>query len=238
MKRNRWFPSRISQQVIFLINYADKVGAYGTATGMDANATLDTVADARWLVYVLGSWLTDVRTFSGAATNAIDVAMYGQTGGSSFPMPTFTAPALPTTPVPPVVARPAGGMTRILDYIAQLKLRPGYDEPMGIDLGVIGSEDTADHPTPEFSLELAQGSGCQCVMINFTKFSHQGVYIECRRNGGPYELAAIDTEKPYVDERPLLDPTKPEIREYRLRFWDKGTPNGPWSEVQKITVSP
>jgi hypothetical protein len=39
-------------------------------------------------------------------------------------------------------------------------------------------------------------------------------------------------------DRPLLNPAQPEVREYRLRFWDKGTPNGAWSEVQKITVAP
>jgi hypothetical protein len=36
----------------------------------------------------------------------------------------------------------------------------------------------------------------------------------------------------------LLVATQPEVREYRLRFWDKGTPNGDWCDVVKITVSP
>ena len=31
---------------------------------------------------------------------------------------------------------------------------------------------------------------------------------------------------------------QPEVREYRMRFWDKGTPNGDWTPVQKQTVSP
>jgi hypothetical protein len=29
-----------------------------------------------------------------------------------------------------------------------------------------------------------------------------------------------------------------EVREYRMRFWDKGTPNGDWTDVVKVTVSP
>jgi len=28
------------------------------------------------------------------------------------------------------------------------------------------------------------------------------------------------------DERPLLAAGTPEVREYRMRLWDKGTPNG------------
>ena len=41
-----------------------------------------------------------------------------------------------------------------------------------------------------------------------------------------------------LDERPLLVPGTPEVREYRMRFWDKGTPNGDWTDVVKVTVSP
>ena len=29
-----------------------------------------------------------------------------------------------------------------------------------------------------------------------------------------------------MDERPLLTAGTPGVREYRMRFWDKGTPNG------------
>ena len=50
-------------------------------------------------------------------------------------------------------------------------------------------------------------------------------------------IPAIDTETLYVDERPLLVAGTPEVREYRLRFWDKGTPNGDWTPVDKTTVA-
>ena len=41
-----------------------------------------------------------------------------------------------------------------------------------------------------------------------------------------------------MDERPLAVATVPEVREYRARFWDKGTPNGDWCDVGKVTVAP
>ena len=66
---------------------------------------------------------------------------------------------------------------------------------------------------------------------------HIGIYIESRRGVGPWEFLAIDTQAPYDDDRPLLVAGTPEVREYRLRFWDKGTPNGDWTPVQKVTVS-
>ncbi len=233
MQRQKYYPSRIAQQVLWLTNYADKVTGYLTAVGMAA-AAAETVADAKWLTYVLGAWLSDVRAFNKAATDAIEIAQTGLTGGSTYEMPVFTAPAPPAA----VVAVAAGALTRIFKVVAQFKETNGYTTAMGEDLGVIGAEDNTDHPTPKYSLALGQGAGCQCVDISFTKFTHQGVYIESKRGNGNWEFVAIDTEKPYTDDRPLLDPAQPEVREYRLRFWDKGTPNGPWSEVQKITVAP
>jgi len=65
-----------------------------------------------------------------------------------------------------------------------------------------------------------------------------GIYGESRRNNGPWEFLTIDTESPYLDERPLLTPGTPEIREYRARFWNKSTPNGEWTDVVKVTSPP
>jgi hypothetical protein len=233
MQRQKYYPSRIADQIVWLSNYADKAPDYLTAVGMGALGT-PTVTDARWLIYVLGLWLTDVRSFNRAATEDIELALAGPGSGAPMVLTEFTVPGLPpnTTPVE------AGALTRIFKVVAQFKEATGYTTAMGEDLGVIGAEDTADHPTPKYSLALGQGAGCQCVDISFTKYTHQGVYIESKRGTGNWEFVAIDTEKPYTDDRPLSNPAQPEVREYRLRFWDKGTPNGPWSEVQKITVAP
>ena len=93
--------------------------------------------------------------------------------------------------------------------------------------------------TPRFLTELLQGSAAQTVKLTFYKQGHQGVYMECRRGpNGVFEFLAIDTESPYLDERPLLVAGQPEVREYRMRFWDKGTPNGDWTDVTSETVSP
>ena len=41
-----------------------------------------------------------------------------------------------------------------------------------------------------------------------------------------------------VEWSALTLPGTPEVRQYRLRYWDKGTPNGDWTEVATITVGP
>lgn len=74
--------------------------------------------------------------------------------------------------------------------------------------------------------------------MRFAKYGHMGVHIESRRGTGGWALITIDTESPHEDDRVLLAANTPEVREYRMRFWDKGAPNGDWTDVRRVTVSP
>lgn len=244
MKRQNYFPSRIADQVNWLENFGNKITIHGASVGLDAPTVAAARNDALWGHYVLGTWLTAVRAFAPSTTEAVDIALNG-TGGAGVELPTFTAPDLPAadpTATPPVAAvTPAlpGLLTRIFTLIALIKNNPGYTEAIGQDLRVIGPEDTTVIPVPKFLSQLLQGSGSQTVNLTFYKYGHMGVYIESKRGAaGAWEFLAIDTESPYTDERPLLTAGQPEVREYRMRYWDKGTPNGDWTDVQKVTVSP
>lgn len=234
MKRQNYYPSRLGDQVNWLDNYANKLPLYGAAPlGLAAGEVTASVADARWGNYVLGTWLPAVRAFSPSTTDSVDDVLTG--GGTSvIVLPTFTAPALPAG----VVAGLPGLLNRVFNMAAKIKLASGYTDAIGTDLGIIGAEDTAQPSAPKFSIAPEQGDGCQCVKLGFFKYSHMGVHIEGRRGAGAWEFLAIDTESPYMDERPLLVANTPEVREYRMRFWDKGTPNGDWTDVAKLTVSP
>jgi hypothetical protein len=154
-----------------------------------------------------------VCAFALASTQAVD-ELLGGTGASPIVLPAFNVPALPAgvAPVPP------GALTRIFDLVREIKENNAYTEAIGLDLGIVASEDTAIHPVPDFDGIVEQGTGCQCVRLVFRKWGHQGVTIESRRGGGDFAQLAIDTESPYLDERPLLSPTAPEIREYRARY--------------------
>ena len=159
------------------------------------------------------------------------------TGFNCAPRGRASFAAGPEAP-PPHVA--PGVLPRTFAAIKRLKTSSGYlanAEAIGQDLGIIGAEDTAEHLAPEYKLKIEDGPSCQCVRIDFTKFGHKGVWIESRLNNGAWAFLAIDSEKPYIDNRPLLAAPAAETREFRLRFWDDG-PNGDWSPVQKVTVGP
>jgi hypothetical protein len=233
MKRQNYYPSRIGDQVNWLDNFSVKLPIHGAAVGLAAGDITAAVNDAKYGNYLLGTWLSAVRAFAPSTTEAVDGALTG-TGTTAIALPTFTAPALPTGVTAPL----PGVLTRLFALIGQIKKASGYTETIGADLNIIGPPET-EKSEPKFLPELVQGATGQTVKLTFYKYTHMGVYIESRRGpGGAWEFLGIDTESPYVDERPLLAATTPEVREYRMRFWDKGTPNGDWTAVSKVTVSP
>lgn len=235
MKRQTYYPSRIAKQVEWHDNFRSKLGGYTTALGLDPAIVTAAIADARWIMHVLGTWLATVRAYAPACTDAVDDVLTGS-GVDPFVLPVFVPPALPAgvVPVPP------GALDRIFALVQIIKNSAGFTEAIGTDLGIVGAEDTSDHPLPKFTLKAELGDGCECVKIGIKRYDHMGVYIESRRGGqnAPWEFLTIATGRSYMDERPLLVATQPEIREYRMRFWDDGTPNGSWTDIGKVTVSP
>jgi len=51
-------------------------------------------------------------------------------------------------------------------------------------------------------------------------------------------MLGIDLNSPYLDERALLVAGQPEVRDYRLQFYDDDGPTGDFTPIQSVTVTP
>lgn len=233
MKRQNYFPTRRVEEPEWFANFADKLATYETELGIVALTLAARVNDARFSGYSAGLWLAQSRAFAPACTSALD-GLYTGTGTAPFVLPGFVAPPLPAgvTPVPP------GALARLFDFIAIIKRAPGYTEAIGLDLRIVGPEQPPPSALPVFTVAAVTGTACQCVRISFKKYGNMGVVVESRRGTGDWEVLIIATKSPWLDGRPLLVPTAPEIREYRLRFWQDGEAVGDYTDVAKVTVSP
>ncbi|HCN30878.1 MAG TPA: hypothetical protein DIT64_19590 [Verrucomicrobiales bacterium] len=242
MKRQKYYPSNQDQEPEWLTNFAFVLPQHTASLSLDSGTVEEAVADARWLAYMINDWLSVTRAFPEAVTSALKEARTG-TGTEALVLPALVAPPLPagdpdaTPPIPPVVARPPGALDRIFRLVKDIKNKPGFTEAVGNELRVLG-DSYSEPDLPKFSLKAVQGQGCQCVEIRFFKYGRTGVWIESRRGGGAWEMLGIDTESPYLDERALLAAGVPEVREYRMRFWHKGSPTGDWTDIASITVAP
>lgn len=235
MKRNEYYPNNLAQRPEWHTNLAAKVQEYATELTLSADIVNNTVADNLTLAYGYGVWITNVRDYSPACTAAL-VDLATGTGGAAFAFPTLAVPAPPTLPVGADPVLP-GALDRTFKLVQEIKAKPGYTEAIGLDMGIVGSEDAAEHTAPEISLKTEPGQGCQCVKVRFKKFGHYAVAIYSKRGADDWELLGIDKESPYQDERPLLVAGQPEVRQYKARFWDAGAEGGDWTDVASITVT-
>jgi hypothetical protein len=124
----------------------------------------------------------------------------------------------------------------IFALIAKMKLRAGYTDAIGTDLGIVGSAET-EKALPKFSVRMLQGGGCQFVKLTFTNTI---TWASILRAGAAPACASSSpsTPKALMKTSARWSPQPPEVREYRMRLWDKVTPNGDWTDVVKVTVSP
>ena len=152
----------------------------------------------------------------------------GEGDSSTHPCPSIF-------PAPPPIPTP-GILKRLFSQIARIKASAHYNEDIGRNLNIISTIIKVDHPIPEFTTAVELGAEGSRVRINFKKHGHDGIWIESRINNGDWAFLAIDTVKPYLDERPLSVANTHEVREYRKRWWDKSQAHGEWSASLKVVV--
>jgi hypothetical protein len=232
MTRQDYYPVSIPAQVLWLRHFADTLPQYIGALAIDETRLRDGIADALWLAYVIGPWRTELRRIAPAGTAAIEHAQTGKGDHAAMQLPLYQLPPLPEGVVP----RPAGALKRLFKLVRTIKFAKGYTDGIGQLLGILPKQDTSEHATPTFKIKVLPASPNQKVAIRSSKHGHDGVFIETRRGGGDWEKLAISMKHLHEDKRPLLVPGQPELREYRLRFWDNGKPNGDWTDVATVTV--
>ena len=235
MTRQRYFPNTVDARPGWFHIFATELAVANAVLGLPAPDVTAIIADAKFLEYAGGPWLTAAREFGPACTAALE-DLYAGTGTVPCVLPVFTVPALPAG----VVAVLAGALARIFAFVQTIKASPNYTDAIGLQLGIIGPADGTPgaQPLPAFTLKTERGTAGEAVKIVFKKYGRQGVVIFSKRGSGGWEMLAIDLSSPYLDDRPLLVAGQPEVREYRLQFYDDSAPVGDFTDVASATVAP
>jgi hypothetical protein len=229
MSGGTFFPNTEAEQVVWLSHYALKIPIHGPICGISDTEIQATLKDIAYWVWMLQHWHPATQHDAKESTAHKLMMISGSgTGSTSHPQPTVF-------PDPPPIPEP-GIQKRLFSQIARIKASLEFNDSIGHDLGIIAKTTATVHPIPEFSLTVEMGATGPRVRIDFKKYGHDGIWIETRTNGSEWFFLAIDTVKPYYDERPLAPGNTHETREYRLRWWDKSEPHGEWSAVQKAVV--
>jgi len=233
MRRNVYFPLRQADQIIWLANFANKLPGYATTLGLTTAQVNAAVADARWLIYIIESWLGAVRAWSLACTDAVTVAQSGD-GTALMALPVFTAPELPEG----VTAVNTGALDRIFALVQIIKDSGKCSDPIGSDLGVVGAEQAGpDFDTfgPQFKVKLtASGVFLDWGWEGFAAFLDMIEFQVDRSDGKGFVFLANDTTPGYTDTCPR--PAQPVKWKYRAIFRVGDQRVGQWSNDVSITV--
>lgn len=231
MPNQPYIPADEANRSIWLSHFAAKLPLHAPTLGIDKNeidAILSGIAFFDWIVH---TWNPTVQK------NALEATAYKNMIASGTAQQIQPLPGHVVFDQQPAVCMP-GILNRLANLVQRIKLSPGYNESIGQDLGIVGTQNIITHPVPEFSLVYDRSDGKDRVKIAFTKYEHEGISINGRRNNGEWEHLGIATTKPWHDDRPLLTAGLSEMREYRLCWWDKNYANGDYSPIQIITVGP
>jgi hypothetical protein len=232
MKHQAYYPSRYAEQVQWLENFIAKISGYATALGLDPAVVADIIKDARWVMYVIGPWLTANRAHNLACTQA---AKQAQTGtGGMLTLPVFTAPALPAGTVP----RDEGSLTRIFDLVAEIKENNGCTDAMCSDLRIVGAESSGpDFATlaPELTVEITGNT----VKLGWGWQGYRQWLDQCeiqvdRSDGKGWVILTFDTTPNYVDSHPF--PSALAQWKYRAIYRVDDVQVGQWSPVVTLNV--
>ncbi len=150
--------------------------------------------------------------------------------------------ATPATPTIPTIAPPAtipapGIVPRVRAIIQRIKSHPNYTEAMGQDMGIVApSSAPTGTPKPTATADAQPDSH---ILIKWVKGAFDGVQIESQRAGETtWTLIGMDTSSPYLDSRAPLIAGQPEVRRYRLRYFQSDVPTGDYSDIIVITTTP
>ncbi|MGL4553214.1 MAG: hypothetical protein ACRC33_18775 [Gemmataceae bacterium] len=117
----------------------------------------------------------------------------------------------------------------------RIKNHPNFTAAVGEQLGVVGPEESTDLAAEKPTL-VARSVATGAVTIGFNKSVSSGVRILSKRGAeAGFTFLAIDTESPYVDNRPNLG-AGPETRQYQAQYLDGDDPVGLLSDVLVVTV--
>lgn len=240
MKRNKYYPTREPERPEWHVNFATKLPLYGPALGLTPTQIANAVADNLMLAFGLGEWRTNLYELGPAGTAALRDLETG-TGNATFAFPTYTAPTPPTLPPTADPVTP-GALERTFLLVQEIKGKKAYTLPMGLDMGIVGSEvpppPPGEAPAPVVTATVISGEGNQAVSLKFVKAGHEGVHGETQRGSGGWEPLVVSTKSPIVDSRALLVAGQAEVRQYRFRYYDAGKANGAWTDVIRVTVGP
>ena len=152
MAKTYYLPTDDTSKLAWLINFNNKLSGYATLFGLVVADTTSVANDAAMFKYSLDL----VENFNAEKKERTTFKNLMRDGADTTT--TATLPTVPTPPTAPTMVTP-GIFPRVTKLVAHLKVHPAYNEAIGKDLGIEGSESSAAKAAlkPQITYEFKAG---------------------------------------------------------------------------------
>lgn len=225
MKKDKYLPRPDDKRVKWLNDFAAKLPTHAATLNVSAAELTSVQNDAAmfaYLVSLVGIFITEKEE----RVNYKDLMRDGPIG-----TPAGDFPDMPLLGTPPTAVAP-GIFPRISKIVGRIKNHDNYNDAIGKDLGIIGSEQILDdvNMKPVLKLTLAALK----VNVGWKKGNATAIRIEKAIGTGDFAFLAIDTEPDYLDTTAL--PATATVWRYRAIYMIGDDIVGQMSDEVKITV--
>lgn len=226
MAKNRYLPSSDAEKAIWLNNFMLKFASYSVQLGFTAAEAAALAADALCFHFSV-DYASNVKTQSKEVSRFKDKLRDGLIGDLG------PLPILPAVAAPPLV--PAGVFKRVSVFVARVKASPNYNEGIGEEMGIIGTEQPFDPASLKPIINLTQITGG--ILLKWQKGDADALHIEADRGAGAgWVFLAVDTIPDYMDTHPLPPAGFSATWKYRCSYKINDEFVGEWSDVAIIAV--
>jgi hypothetical protein len=225
MSKAYFIPPNVPGKRLWLGNFSGKLPKDGPNVGVTPAEIAQTTADNLYFGYVCD--LHHQHTKTTQDWTAYKSALIR--GSNLGDLPVTPDPGTP----PPAV--PAGIFTRASTLAARIKKHPNYNEAIGQDLGIIGSEQIIDYVNLKPVLTLVMKAGHPHIL--WIKQGMDGVEILVDRGDGKgFGFLAYATLGDFLDTAPLPAAGTSVVWKYKAIYREGDTQVGQWSDVASIAV--
>lgn len=226
--KSNYLPSTDAEKVVWVNNFASKIGGYATTLGITTAEVTSVTSDKNYfqfLVNMLDSYKQTVNNIT-SYKNLLKHASGGQHLGA-IPTP----PALGTAPT----AVPEGVFDRISKLVQRIKASANYTESIGNDLGIIAPVNSIDVNTMQPDLKLKLDAGRPHIKCAKGVADAIDLFVD-RNDGTGFKLLGRLLKTEYIDTANL--PTGVALAEWRYKaMFVIGNDNvGIMSNIESIVV--
>ena len=206
MAKKHYLPKSDEGKGVWLNNFSEKLPNHAAALGISADTLTSVQNDAKMFNYMV-NLVNAFKNGQGERVGYKDILKFGPEGTVLGPVPVFNN-------VPPPANVQSGIFIRIRRLVQNIKSNNSYNESIGSDLGIIGSE--TDEVIMEMKpvLKVRMAAGKPEIVWKKGKADSIDIYVD-RGDGKSFVYLANDSNPNFRDNSEI--PAGAEISEWKYK---------------------